>query len=52
MTFKHELAQNNNQFKSYTVFKLNFNGVDIEFMTLKDVKAILLKENIQTGDKK
>ena len=44
MEFKHPLCQNNKQWKGYTVFKLDFNGSPVEFVTLVDAKHILQKE--------
>jgi len=46
--FKHPLCQNEKQWEGFTVFKLRFNDVPVEFVTLADAKYILRKSK-QTG---
>jgi len=41
--FKHPLCQNDKKWEGYTVFKLEFNDVPVEFVTLVDAKHILEK---------
>ena len=52
MEFKHELAQNKEQYEGYTVFHINVKGSDkpIRMVCLEDVKKIVKMVNILEGN--
>ena len=43
MNFNHPLCQNDKQWEGYTVFRLDFNGSQVEFVTLVDAENVLRK---------
>ena len=46
------LCQNKKYWQGYTVFKFTFNGMEIEFVTLKDAEAVLDKIRLVLEEKK